>query len=150
MKDAARERAALARYRRPILIELDGVPMMSAQELDAAAAADLEAVKAEADDEYAAAAELAAGDNEDVNDFDESDVADAADEAIGELERAESVIRAIAIEHRPVEAWTRRRGVGLMNVQYRTHCCLSCRDPEGQPVPAPCRTAQLLDGYGEA
>lgn len=94
--------------------------------------------------------EVGAGDDEGVDDFDESELGDVVDEAIGDLERAEAVLHAIAAEHRPVAAWTRRHGVGLMDVQYQTDCCLSCRDAEGQPTPAPCRTAQLLDGYGEA
>lgn len=112
---------------------------------DAAAAAELEAIKAEADDEYAAAAE----ENEHVNDFDESELGDVADEAIGDLQRAESMLNAIANEHRAVQSWWRKNEAGIPT-EYRQNCCVSCRDATGQPVPAPCRTMQIIDSYGES
>lgn len=89
-------------------------------------------------------------DDEDMNDFDESELGDVADEAIGDLERAETILNAVAAEHRPVAAWTRRRPPGFnTDIEYQTDCCISCRDAEGQPVPAPCRTMIILNSYGE-
>lgn len=85
-----------------------------------------------------------------VNDFEESTIGDAADEAIAQLDRAEAILNAIAQEHRAVEAWTRRGEVGFKDeIEYRAKCCVVCRDANGQPVPAPCRTMVILDGYGE-
>lgn len=85
-------------------------------------------------------------DNEDVNDFEESELGDVADEAIGELQHVESILHAVAAEHRAVESWWRKGADGIP-VQYQQRCCVSCRDSAGRPVPAPCRTLQLLDGY---
>lgn len=162
-------------------------------QLDAAAAAELEAVKVEADDAYAAAAELAdveeraaaakaaahrrqvaawmdvpvwaitpvetpTEEYQVVDEFEESELADVADEAIGDvaaldddLQRAEAMLTAIAAEHRPVAAWTRRRHDGVdVDIEYQTDCCVSCRDVNGNPVPAPCRTMVILNSYGEA
>ena len=160
--------------------------------LDAEAAAELDAVKADADDAYAlaveaaeldaaVAAEIAApipeayvplgnraaylaaaaalvADDDDVDDFEESELGDVADEAIGDaaaldddLQRAEAMLTAIAAEHRPVAAWTRRRSNGVsVDIEYQTDCCVSCRDADGNPVPAPCRTLVILNSYGEA
>lgn len=92
-----------------------------------------------------------------VNEFDESDLGDVADEAIGDaaalmsdLQRAEAILNAIGEEHRAVEAWTRRSVSGAVDeIAYRAECCLSCRDAKGQPVPAPCRTMVIVQGYGE-
>lgn len=162
-------------------------------QLDAAAAAELEAVKVEADDAYAAAAELAdveeraaaakaaahrrqvaawmdvpvwaitpvetpTEEYQVVDEFEESELADVADEAIGDvaaldddLQRAEAMLTAIAAEHRPVAAWTRRRHDGVdVEIEYQTDCCVSCRDVNGNPVPAPCRTMVIVNSYGEA
>lgn len=162
-------------------------------QLDAAAAAELEAVKVEADDAYAAAAEIAdveeraaaakaaaqrrqvaawmdvpvwaitpvetpTEEYQVVDEFEESELADVADEAIGDvaaldddLQRAEAMLTAIAAEHRPVAAWTRRRHDGVdVDIEYQTDCCVSCRDVNGNPVPAPCRTMVILNSYGEA
>lgn len=87
-------------------------------------------------------------DNEDVNDFDESELGDVADEAISELELAERMLNAIAEEHRAVEAWVRKEADGALT-EYRQKCCVSCRDAAGRPVPAPCRTMGIIEGYGE-
>lgn len=85
-----------------------------------------------------------------VNDFEESTIGDAADEAIAQLDRAETILNTIAQEHRAVEAWTRRGEVGFKDeIEYRAKCCVVCRDANGQPVPAPCRTMVILDSYGE-
>ncbi len=89
--------------------------------------------------------------------FEESELADVADEAIGDaaalmdaLDRAERILNAIAEEHRPVEAWTRRRPVGFkVDIEYQAQCCIMCRDANGQPMLAPCRTRQILESYGE-
>jgi hypothetical protein len=112
--DAARQRAADAQYRRPVVVELDA----------------------------AAAAELS----------------DVADEAIGQvaalmsdLERAETILNAVAALHRPVAAWTRRRPDGFkIDIEYQTDCCVACRDAEGNPVPSPCPTMVALHSFGEA
>jgi len=92
--------------------------------------------------------EAGAEDNEDVNDFDESELGDVADEAISELELAERMLNAIAQEHRAVEAWV-RKGADGTPTEYRQKCCVSCRNAVGQPVPAPCRTMRIIEGYGE-
>lgn len=85
---------------------------------------------------------------EEVDDFAESIVGDVADEAIGDLQRAESMLLAIGVQHRAVESWTRRTVDGFSgNVEYRTKCCVSCRDIHGQPVAAPCPTMRIIDGY---
>jgi hypothetical protein len=97
-------------------------------------------------------------DDGDVNEFDESELGDVADEAIGDaatlasdLERAERVMSAIAEAHRPVAAWTRRRPAGLtVDIEYQTDCCLACRDANGNPVPSPCTTMVILNSFGEA
>lgn len=123
------------------------IAMRAEAAADAAAAAELEAIKAEADDEYAAAA--AAEENEHVNDFHESELGDVADEAIGDLQRAEAMLNAIANEHRAVQSWWRKNDAGIPT-EYRQNCCVSCRDATGQPVPAPCRTRQIIDSYGES
>lgn len=97
--------------------------------------------------------------------FEESELADVADEAIGDaaalmdaLGRAERILNAIAEEHRPVEAWTRRTapadvaraaGVDNLEIEYQAQCCIMCRDAKGQPMLAPCRTRQILESYGE-
>lgn len=97
--------------------------------------------------------------------FEKSELADVADEAIGDaaalmdaLDRAERIMNAIAEEHRPVEAWTRRTapadvaraaGVDNLEIEYQAQCCIMCRDAKGQPMLAPCRTRQILESYGE-
>ena len=93
-----------------------------------------------------------------VDEFAESELADVTDEAIAEaaatlarLEAAEAALNAIAEEHRPVEAWTRRRELGFNDlIEYQAKCCVSCRDANGQPVPSPCRTLQKLNAFWEA
>lgn len=88
-----------------------------------------------------------------VNDFEESMIGDAADEAIAELGRAEAILNAIAEEHRAVEQvvrTTREDGSDAGTVtEYFQKCCVVCRDVKGRPVPAPCRTMVILDSYGE-
>lgn len=87
-------------------------------------------------------------DTGDMDDFDESELGDVADEAIGELERAEAMLNAIANEHRTAESWWRKNDAGIPT-EYRQKCCVSCRDAAGRPVPAPCRTMRIIEGYGE-
>lgn len=93
-------------------------------------------------------------------DFEESEIADVADEAIGDaasayadLERAEAILNAIAEEHRPVQQLVRTsrdNGADAGQVtEYFADCCVMCRDAKGRPVPSPCRTAKILQSYGE-
>lgn len=95
---------------------------------------------------------LLGADDDDVDDFEESEIGDVADEAIGDLHRAEAraeaILRAVAEEHRAVETWTRRSAVGFKDeVEYSAQCCVVCRDANGQPVLAPCRTMIIINGY---
>lgn len=95
-----------------------------------------------------------------MNDFDESGLADVADEAIGDaaalaadLERAERILNAIAEEHRAVEQCVRTtredgNNAGLVT-EYYQECCVMCRDAKGRPVPAPCRTMLIVQSFGE-
>jgi hypothetical protein len=96
-----------------------------------------------------------------LNDFNESHLGDVADEAIGDavalaadLERAESILNAIAEEHRAVEQVVRTsRDDGAnagMVTEYYAKCCVVCRDAKGRPVPSPCRTRAILDSFGES
>jgi hypothetical protein len=93
---------------------------------------------------------LLGADDEEVNDFDESEIGDVADEAIGDLHRvearAESILRAVAEEHRAAEVWVRKDANGTPT-EYRERCCVVCRDAAGRPVPAPCRTMIIINGY---
>jgi len=95
-----------------------------------------------------------------LDDFNESELGDVADEAIGDaaalqadLERAEAILNAIAEEHRAVEQvvrTTRDNGAnaGLVTEHYQK-CCVVCRDVKGRPVPSPCRTQKIIQGFGE-
>lgn len=81
-----------------------------------------------------------------VDDFEESELGDVADDAIGEIHQAEEVLRKVANEHRTVQSWW-RKDEGGVPVEYRRDCCVSCRDAAGRPMPAPCRTAVLVSSY---
>lgn len=95
-----------------------------------------------------------------MNDFEESGLGEVADEAIGDaaaaladLERAEAILNAIANEHRAVEQCVRTvREDGAdptMVTEYYQDCCVVCRDAKGRPVPSPCRTLRIVQGFGE-
>lgn len=90
-----------------------------------------------------------AGDDGDMDDFDESIVGDVADEAIGDLERAEAVILAVVEEHRPVAVvgHAELTGPDAANMEYHYNVCYVCRDASGRPVPYPCRTSILVQAY---
>jgi hypothetical protein len=95
-----------------------------------------------------------------MNEFEESGLADVADEAIGDaaslaadLERAETILNAIVQEHRAVEQVVRTaREDGAdagMVTQYYQECCVVCRDAKGRPMPSPCRTMLIVQSFGE-
>lgn len=92
--------------------------------------------------------------------FEESELAEVADEAIGDvaalmadLERAEAILNAITIEHGAVEQLvrtSREDGTDASKVtEYYQDCCVVCRDAKGRPMPFPCRTMQIVQGFGE-
>lgn len=93
-------------------------------------------------------------------DFEDSELGDVADEAIGDaaalaadLERAEAILNAVAKEHGAVETLvrtSREDGADASQVtEYYQECCVVCRDAKGRPVPAPCRTQRIIQGFGE-
>lgn len=95
-----------------------------------------------------------------LDDFEDTELGDVADEAIGDaaalaadLERAEAILNAITEEHRAAEQvvrTTRDNGsdAGMVTEWYQ-ECCVVCRDAKGRPMPAPCRTMKIIRGFGE-
>jgi hypothetical protein len=95
-----------------------------------------------------------------IEDFTDSELGDVADEAIGDaaalaadLERAEAILNAVAKEHGAVETLVRTSredgSNAAMVTEYYQECCVVCRDAKGRPVPAPCRTQRIIQGFGE-
>lgn len=108
----------------------------------------------------AEAARVSTEETGDVDDFEDDDLADVADEAIGDaaalaadLERAERILSAIAEEHRPVEHMTRTVYEAGFEVEGATehyqNVCVVCRDGDGRPMPSPCRTMRIVQSRGE-